>query len=78
MIRVLGAFVLAQLATPSALFAQAEAGQDAALRPYIHVYAAYGIGWLLVLLWAWRISRMTKRAAANAPESQREALDSAR
>lgn len=78
MIRALAAFALALLVAPSALFAQAEAGQGAPLRPYVHVYAAYGIAWLLVLLWAWRISRMTKRAVANAPESQRETRDSAR
>lgn len=69
---------MAQLVVaPSALFAQAEAGQGA-VRPYIHVYVAYGIAWLLVLMWAWRISRMTKRAAANAPGPQREVPDSGR
>lgn len=78
MIRALGSCVLAHLAAPFALFAQAEAGQGVPLRPYVHVWAAYGIAWLLVLLWAWRISRMAKRSAATASGSRRKLGDSAR
>lgn len=40
--------------------AQDEAGRGA-LRPYVHVLVAYGIAWLLVLVWVWRIARGLKR-----------------
>lgn len=42
------------------LAAQAEAGRGA-LRPYVHVLAAYGIAWALVCGWTWRIARGLKR-----------------
>lgn len=39
---------------------QAEAGRGA-LRPYVHVLAAYGIAWALVCAWTWRIAKGLKR-----------------
>ena len=58
---------LVVLAGPSAaagteeLALQAEAGRGA-LRPYVHVFAAYGVAWALILVWVWRIARGLKRA----------------
>lgn len=48
------------------------------LRPYVHVLIAYGLAWLAILVWVWRISRMTKRAAERAHGTRGEADDSAR
>lgn len=62
MTAVLASLACGQLALPALLFAQAESGRGA-LRPYVHVLIAYGIAWLAILVWVWRISRMTKRAA---------------
>ena len=55
--------VLLALATPAGLFAQ-EAGRGA-LRPYVHVLLAYGVVWLLILVWVWMIARKVKRAGAS-------------
>ena len=57
-------FVLLSLATPVGLLAQ-EAGRGA-LRPYVHVLLAYGVVWLLILVWVWMIARKLKRAGASA------------
>lgn len=43
-----------------AVATQAEAGRGA-LRPYVHVLAAYGIAWVLVCAWTWRIAKGLKR-----------------
>lgn len=72
---VLASFVWA-LAVPTALFAQDEAGRGA-LRPYVHVLIAYGIAWLAILFWVWRISRMTKRVAEKTAEPRGEGERSA-
>lgn len=67
--RLLASFVAVQLAAPVVLFAQTEAGRGA-LRPYVHVFVAYGIAWLAILLWVWRISRMMKRTGAPRRRSE--------
>ena len=51
--------VLLSLATPVGLLAQ-EAGRGA-LRPYVHVLLAYGVVWVLILVWVWMIARKLKR-----------------
>lgn len=62
-----GAVALVVLAGPGVaagaeeLAFQAEAGRGA-LRPYVHVFAAYGVAWALILVWVWRIARGLKRA----------------
>lgn len=61
-----GAVALVVLAGPGVaagaeeLALQAEAGRGA-LRPYVHVFAAYGVAWALILVWVWRIARGLKR-----------------
>lgn len=55
--------VLFLLAAPAALAAQvADAGRGA-MRPYVHVLLAYGVVWLLILLWVWMIARRLRRVA---------------
>ena len=44
--------------------AQDEAGRGA-LRPYVHVLVAYGIAWVLILVWVWRIARALKESGAS-------------
>lgn len=51
--------VLFLLATPAALLAQG--GGRGAMRPYVHVLLAYGVVWLLILVWVWMIARKLKR-----------------
>ncbi len=58
--RVFWTVLLMATATPVALVAQAEAGRGA-LRPYVHVLLAYGVAWILILVWVWRIARALKR-----------------
>lgn len=50
----------ASAAQVEAASTQAEAGRGA-LRPYVHVLAAYGIAWVLVCAWTWRIAKGLKR-----------------
>ena len=33
------------------------------MRPYVHVLLAYGVVWLLILVWVWMIARKLKRVA---------------
>ena len=56
--------VLLSFATPVGLLAQ-EAGRGA-LRPYVHVLLAYGVVWLLILLWVWMIARQLKHLGGQA------------
>jgi len=51
-------------AAPAVLLAQAEGGRGA-LRPYVHVFLAYGITWVLIAVWVWMIARRMKRLAAR-------------
>jgi len=58
--------VLLSLAAPAALVAQvADAGRGA-MRPYVHVLLAYGVVWLLILVWVWMIARQLKRVSDRA------------
>lgn len=50
----------AEAAQAEAATTQAEAGRGA-LRPYVHVLAAYGIAWVLVCAWTWRIAKGLRR-----------------
>jgi len=64
--------LLCSAAAPAVLLAQAEGGRGA-LRPYVHVFLAYGITWVLIAVWVWMIARRMKRLAAA--ESARPADD---
>ena len=52
---------LFSLAVPAALLAQSTEAGRGALRPYVHVFLAYGVVWVLILFWVWRIARGLKR-----------------
>lgn len=53
---------LALLAAPAvAAAAQIAEGGRGALRPYVHVLAAYAVVWILILLWVWWIARKLAR-----------------
>lgn len=56
--------VLFLLAKPAGLLAQ-EAGRGA-LRPYVHVLLAYGVVWLLILVWVWMIAKKLQRLGDSA------------
>lgn len=64
--------LLCSAAAPAVLLAQAEGGRGE-LRPYVHVFLAYGIMWVLIAVWVWMIARSMKRLAAT--ESARPADD---
>ncbi len=63
MIRPGCAAAVLALSTPAVLVAQAAEGGRGALRPFVHVLMAYGIGWIIVLLWVWWIARSLKRVS---------------
>ena len=42
------------------LFGQTGAGGVPSLRPYVHVFIAYGLAWVIILFWVWRIWRGLK------------------
>lgn len=57
-----GVAAILALGTPAVLTAQAAAdGGRGALRPFVHVLLAYGVAWILVLIWVWWIARSLKR-----------------
>ena len=59
--------LLTLFASPLVLMAQDAQGRGA-LRPYVHIFLAYGAVWLLVGFWVWRIaSRLgaLEKALAN-------------
>ena len=56
--------LLCSAAVPAVLLAQAGGGRGA-LRPYVHVFLAYGITWVLIAVWVWMIARRMKRLAAR-------------
>lgn len=47
-------------ASPLSALAQDEAGRGA-LRPFVHVFLAYGAAWVCVAFWVWRIARVLKK-----------------
>ena len=57
-IRIVAALV-ALLASPVAVIAQDAQGRGA-LRPYIHIFVAYGLVWVLIGIWVWRIGTRLK------------------
>ncbi len=42
-----------------------QSGDIPSLRPYIHVFLAYGAAWLLILVWIWRISSSLRALARS-------------
>lgn len=69
------AALLLSLPVPFALAAQTiEAGRGA-LRPYVHIFLAYGIAWILIALWVWMISRRMKRMPAREPGDAADRVD---
>ncbi len=44
-----------------------QSGSAPSLRPYIHVFLAYGAAWILILVWVWRISRSLRELARSQP-----------
>ncbi len=56
---------LFSLAVPAVALAQTAAGGRGALRPYVHIFLAYGAAWILILAWVWLIARGLKRVAAR-------------
>ncbi len=52
--------LLPLLPTDPVLLLAQEVGRGA-LRPYLHVFAAYGLFWVLILFWVWRIARGLKQ-----------------
>lgn len=74
MLRSIAALFLS-LPVPVALVAQTiEAGRGA-LRPYVHIFLAYGIAWILIAFWVWMISRQMKRMAAREPGDAADRVD---
>ena len=45
------------------------------MRPYVHIFLAYGIAWILIAFWVWRISRGMRRMADREPEDAADRVD---
>lgn len=45
------------------------------MRPYVHILLAYGIAWILIAFWVWKISRGMKRLAAREPGDAADRVD---
>ena len=45
------------------------------MRPYVHIFLAYGIAWILIAVWVWMISRGMKRMAAREPGDAADRVD---
>lgn len=71
MIRRACAAAMLALGAPMALVAQTAEGGRGALRPYIHVLLAYGLAWVIVLIWVWWIARSLKRVNNEAHGRER-------
>ena len=71
MIRCVSVAAILTLSAPMALMAQAAEGGRGALRPYIHVLLAYGLAWVIVLIWVWWIARSLKRVNNEAHGGER-------
>ena len=56
---------LFSLAVPAVALAQTTGGGRGALRPYVHIFLAYGAAWILILVWVWLIARGLKRVTAG-------------
>ena len=54
--------LICSLAAPAALAAQAAEAGRGALRPYVHVFLAYGLAWVILMLWVWRLARRVGKA----------------
>ena len=79
MIRGVCVAAILALSAPMALVAQTAEGGRGALRPYIHVLLAYGVAWVIVLIWVWWIARSLKRVnneahGVNAPGDRDDPL----
>ena len=56
---------LAATAAEAASAAQSGQAGGASLRPYVHVFLAYGLAWVIILLWVWRIWRGLQRLGGS-------------
>ncbi len=56
---------LAAVATDALHALQGETAPS--LRPYVHVFLAYGVAWILILVWVWRIARSLRGLARTRP-----------
>ena len=59
--RLLSALFAFLALVPAPLMAQADAQGRGALRPYIYVFVAYGLVWVLIGLWVFLIARRMGR-----------------
>ena len=57
--------IVGVLAAEFALFAQSGAGGAPSLRPFVHVFLAYGLAWVIILFWVWRIWRGLKKLGSS-------------
>lgn len=57
--------VVGVLAAEFALFTQSGGAGVPSLRPYVHVFLAYGLAWVIILFWVWRIWRGLNRLGGS-------------
>lgn len=48
-----------------ALLLQSDGAGVPSLRPYVHVFLAYGLAWVIILFWVWRIWRGLQRLGSS-------------
>lgn len=48
-----------------ALLLQSGGAAVPSLRPYVHVFLAYGLAWVIILFWVWRIWRGLQRLGSS-------------
>lgn len=48
-----------------ALLLQSGGAGVPSLRPYVHVFLAYGLAWVIILFWVWRIWRGLQRLGSS-------------
>ena len=53
------------LAAELFLFTQSDGTAAPSLRPYVHVFLAYGLAWAIILFWVSRIWRGLKRLESS-------------
>ena len=65
------------LAAPAVAAAQVVNGGRGALRPFFHVFVAYGVVWIMILLWVWWIARKLSRLNNGPRESEQGSMKEA-
>lgn len=53
------------LAAEFAALTQSGGAGVPSLRPYVHVFLAYGLAWVIILFWVWRIWRGLQRLGGS-------------